>query len=105
MPILAAAAMFSLTMPASADPKVGCPTGTGWDEMTVEQAAATIWPALVDQSPWEGETDFQETYVRPYDKNGEGSICVKTMWGEGLNQNANWYGVQQFLLRDNNAGA
>jgi len=86
-------------------PKTGCPVGTGWNEMTVEGVAARVWPALIDQSPWVDEADFRESLVRPYDRNTDDSICLKIMWGGDLNPNANWYGVEQFLPRDNTASA
>ena len=49
-----------------------------------------------------------------YDRNGDGRVCIKTMWGDDLNPNAHWYRfgldllgspVEQFLPRDNNSGA
>ena len=88
--------------------------GTGWNEMTVEEVAQRVWPALLDQSPWTDEADFRESAVRPIDANGDGSICLKIMWGEKLNPNSHWYGVgidligtptEQFIPRDNNANA
>ena len=90
---------------ASADPKTGCPVGTGWDELTVEEVAELVWPELLDQSPFADQEEFQELGVRPYDRNGDGSICLKTQWGDDLNPNANWFGVFQFLPRDNTAAA
>lgn len=108
---LAWATMIALTaviVPAagaSADSKTGCPVGTGWNEMTVEDVAARVWPALLDQSPWEDEADFRESAVRPYDRNGDGWICLKIQWGEELNPNSHWYGVEQFLPRDNTSNA
>ncbi len=103
--LVALALAVSLTVSASAAPKTGCPVGTGWDEKTVEEVAAIVWPALLDQSPWANEADFRESAVRPYDRNTDGSMCLKTMWGEELNPNANWFGVQLFHPRDNTASA
>jgi len=111
---LALTGMLLLAGPASAEPKSGCPVGTGWEELTVESAAATVWPELLDQAPWANQQVFQEEIVRPYDRNGDGSICMKTMWGEHLNPNSHWYLVgieilgtptQQFLASDNSANA
>ena len=100
---------------ASASPKAGCPVGNGWqDTATVEAVASRIWPGLLDRSLWIDEQDFRESAVRPYDRNGDGSICLKIMWGDDLNPNAHWYGVgidllgtptEQFLVRDNTANA
>jgi hypothetical protein len=103
--IVALIALIAAAGGASAVPKTGCPVGTGWNEMTVEEVAARVWPALLDQSPWADEADFRESAVRPYDRNGDGSICLKTQWGEELNPNAHWYGVEQFLPRDNTSNA
>ena len=97
--------MFMVAGPAFAAQKNGCPVGTGWDELTVEAVAALVWPELLDQSPFADQQEFQELGVRPYDRNGDGSICLKTQWGEDLNPNANWFGVFQFLPRDNTANA
>ena len=96
--------VFMVAGPASADPKLGCPDGT-WEELTVEAVAATVWPELVDQSPWTDQQDFQESAVRPFDRNGDGSMCLKTTSGDDRNPNSNWYGVSLFLPRDNNANA
>ena len=106
--------MTMMAGPALAEPKTGCPVGTGWEELTVEAVAEAVWPQLLDQSPWTDQQDFQESAARPYDRNGDGSMCLKTMWGEQLNPNSHWYGVgidilgnptQQFLPRDNTANA
>lgn len=102
---LVLAGVLALSGTAFAEPKTGCPVGEGWAELSVEVAAEEIWPELLDQSPWVDQVDFQESAVRPYDRNDEGLICMKTMWGEDLNPNSNWYGVHQFLLKDNTSNA
>jgi hypothetical protein len=111
---IALIALIATAGGASADPKTGCPVGSGWNEMTVEDVAARVWPALLDQSPWANEADFRESAVRPYDRNGDGSICLKILWGEQLNPNSHWYLVgvdvlgaptEQFLPRDNTSNA
>lgn len=63
--IIALIAVLGPAAGGSADPKTGCPVGTGWNEMTVEDVAARVWPALVDQSPWEDEADFRESASVP----------------------------------------
>jgi len=112
--LVALAAVVSISASASADPKAGCPVGTGWSEMTVEEVAARTWPALLDPSPFADEADYRESFVRLIDRDGDGSICLKIMWGEKLNPNSHWYGVgieligtptEQFLGRDNTANA
>lgn len=112
--LIGLATVLSTTASASADPKTGCPVGTGWNEMTVEEVAARTWPALLDTSPWANEAEYRESFVRPIDRNGDGSICLKIMWGERLNPNSHWYRVgveligtptEQFLGHDNNANA
>jgi hypothetical protein len=99
---------------ALAAPKEGCPVGSGWDEWTVEAAAARIWPALVDQSAFPGGLAEFEALVDSYDRNGDDLVCIKTMWGDDLNPNSHWYQfgvdllggpIEQFLPRDNNSGA
>ncbi len=112
--VAALAAVGSLTVSASAAPKTGCPAGQDWDEMTVEGVAATIWPGLIDPSPWTDQADFRVSAIEPEDRNGDGSLCLKIMWGEDLNPNAKWYRVgidvlgtptEVFLARDNTANA
>lgn len=102
---LVLAMVLAMSGTALAEPKTGCPVGKGWAEPTVEAAAAVVWPELVDQSPWDNQEDFQETAVRPYDRNGDGLICLKTQPGEDLNPNSNWFGVSFFIPRDNTSNA
>jgi hypothetical protein len=82
--------------------------------MTVEAAAARIWPSLLDQTAFPGGLAEFEGAVASYDRNADGSVCIKTMWGEALNPQSYWYQVgidllgtpvEQFLPRDNNSGA
>lgn len=72
----------------------------------------TIWPALLDLSPWAGQQDFTAFIDAAFDRNGDDSVCMKTMWGDELNSNSHWYQVgfeilgspaQMFIVRDNNA--
>lgn len=107
---LVLALLFSTLGAAVAAPKTGCPAGD-WAESTVEAAAATIWPALLDPSPWPDEAAFAAT-IAGFDRNNDGSVCTKTIWGEDLNPNSKWYqlGVeligsptQMFIVRDNNS--
>lgn len=101
--LLAGSAMAGAA-PAAAGVGTGCPAAPGWEELTVEAAAATVWPALVDQSPWSDEADFRESAVRPYDRDGDGSICLRTIWDD-LNPQSHWAGVLTFIPRDNNSNA
>ena len=62
MALLLAVAVAAVLAVASrvGDPlKVNCPNGTDWAGMTVNDAAALIWPKLVDQSPWTGQNDSE----------------------------------------------
>jgi hypothetical protein len=94
-----------LAAPASADQKSGCPASPVevWEELTVETIAATIWPLLLDQSPYTGQQDFQESILRPYDKNGDGLLCMKTTSGDEYNPKSHWAGTWYFIYRDNNS--
>ena len=113
---LACAAIATTLMAGTvaAAPKEGCPTGQGWGEWTVEAAAERIWPKLVDQSVFPAGISDLEAALGGYDRNGDGSVCVKIMWGDDLNPNSHWYQfgvdllgspIEQFLPRDNNSGA
>lgn len=87
---------------------------SAWARTTVSAAAAAIWPRLLDQSPYAGgESEFAGV-IELYDRNGDGVICVKAMWGDALNPNSHWYRVgievlgsptQQFFVADNRARA
>jgi hypothetical protein len=80
----------------------------------VDDAAQRVWDAMLDESAFPGGlAEFTEV-VGTYDRNGDGVICLKVMWGEDLNPNSHWYAVgleaigsptEQFLPRDNNAGS
>lgn len=109
--IVAATAALALTVGASAAPKVGCPAGE-WQELTVEEVAANVWPLLIDANKefWGSEENFLEQAVKPIDKNGDGSICIKQIWGDDLNPNSYWYTrgpdgspTVNTIPRDNNA--
>ena len=100
---LALTGILMLAGPASADPKKGCPVGTGWEELTVEAVAAVVWPELLDQSPFADQEEFLELAVRPYDRNGDGSICLKITSGDEFNPKSHWAGTWFFVPRDNNS--
>jgi len=91
--------------PASADQKTGCPASPieVWEELTVETVATTVWPLLLDQSPWTDQNAFQESGVRPYDRNGDGLVCMKTTSGDEYNPKSHWAGTWLFITRDNNS--
>lgn len=111
--VIVALMLSALTIgAASAAPKTGCPAGEDWTESTATDAGATIWPALLDPSPWPDAAAFAEFLDAAYDRNGDDSVCAKTLWGGDLNPNSHWYRVgleligepaQLFVVRDNNA--
>jgi hypothetical protein len=99
---------------ASAAPKTGCQAADKVSEVSVEDAAATIWAGLLNSSSWTDEADFRETAVRPEDRNGDGYVCLGIQGGEDLNPNAHWYRVgveligspaELFIYTDNHRGA
>lgn len=99
---------------ASAAPKTGCPARATTSQMSVEDAAARMWPGILNKTPWIDEDDFRETSIRPYDRNGDGDICLSITQGEELNPNAHWYRLGVELIgspaelynyTDNNRGA
>ena len=102
---LALTGILMVAGPASADPKSGCPASPVevWEELTVETVAATIWPKLLDQSPWTDQNDFQESFVRALDRNEDGWLCMKTTSGDEYNPKSHWAGTWFFLHRDNNS--
>ena len=66
----------------------------------METVAATIWPEPIAQSPWADQSDFQESYVRGQDRNGEGSLCMKTTSGDEYDPKSHWSGVFFFVFTD-----
>ena len=94
--------------------KTGCQGTDKVAEVSVEEAAATIWAGLLNKSPWVDEADFPEREVRPEDTNGDGNVCLVIQWGEDHNPNSKWYRVgieligsptELFIHSDNNRGA
>ena len=118
--ILALVAVMTVALAAAgaagAAPKVGCPVGEGWEEMTVADVASEVFPNLLPGVyPWQSQGEFAEFVDAVYDRNDDGSICLKTQWGDDLNPNSKWYllgidlgfgtGVTQYHPRDNTANA
>jgi hypothetical protein len=110
----AVALLLVTAMPVLAAQKTGCPTAEEWAITTVEDAAETIWPALLDKSAFPGGQAEFEAALGGFDKNDDGWMCVKTSGGDELNPNSKWYRVgieligsptQFFIPRDNNSGA
>ena len=107
-------ALLSATAGASAAQKAGCPAAEDWSLSGIDAAAAEIFPNLLPGYPWTTPEEFAEFLDATFDKNGDDMMCVKTMWGEGLNPNSHWYivGVDLlgaptilYQLRDNTANA
>src|SRR5262245_44739438 len=104
LPGLTAALLVVASQVSAAPTNTNCPNGTEWARTSVDTAAATIWPFLVDQSPWPGgEEEFQQSAVAPHDKNGDSLVCLKR--NQQSNPNGNWYEAPLFLLRDNSSNA
>jgi len=100
---LTATVLVVASQVSAAPANTNCPNGTEWVRTSVDNAAATIWPFLVDQSPWEDQNDFRDTAVAAQDKNGDTLVCMKK--NQQSNPNGNWYDAPLFLLRDNSANA
>ncbi|MDH5334486.1 MAG: hypothetical protein OEW65_11430 [Thermoleophilia bacterium] len=106
---------LTVTAAASADPKVGCPVGEGWAEMTVVSAANEVFPNLIPGYPWTSADELAAFVDATYDKNDDGAICLKTISGDDLNPKSHWFrvgidlgfgtGVSFYMARDNNANA
>jgi hypothetical protein len=91
---------------ATAAPKEGCSAASsGWGEMTVEIAASTIWDSILDKSPFPNGIPDLEAALGGLDRNGDGDLCLKRIWGADLNPKSNWYGTIANYLRDNTAAA
>jgi hypothetical protein len=92
--------------PVSAASKAGCSAGTsGWTEASIELAASTIWDSILDQSPFPNGIPDLEAALGGLDRNGDGDLCLKRIWGDDLNPKSNWFGVIANYLRDNTAAA
>lgn len=105
-----------LATSAFAAPKTGCPNGHGFtaNPVSISAAADEIFPVLLDPSAFPGGTADLAADLAGYDRNGDGYVCLKWMWGDALNPNSHWYRVgmdilgsptEQVLSYDNNSGA
>jgi len=105
--VLGAILLLAATVvPATAAPKEGCSaSSSGWSEMTVELAAGTIWDSILDKSPFPNGISDLEAALGGLDRNNDGDLCLKRIWGDDLNAKSNWYGVIANYLRDNTAAA
>ena len=89
----------------------GCPAG--WNEMTVDQAAAYIWPRLLAQDAFpDGQSELSDAIDATWNKNGDDEVCMKVK--TFTNPNSRWYKVGMELIGsptqymnvvDNNANA
>ena len=82
---------------------------SGWSEKSVAEAAARIYPGLLDNTPWPTLADFV-AQIATEDTNNDGAVCLLVMWGDDLNPKSHWYKVgiellgspvEQFFVRDN----
>lgn len=114
--VVSAVACLGAAAGGSAGQKTGCQVGQGWQEMTVVDVAEEVFDNLLPGVyPWGTEDEFADFISATLDKNGDGSICLKMMWGDNLNPKSHWYlvgidlgfgtGVTQYLPHDNNANA
>ncbi len=78
-----------------------CPAAaSGWTELSVKEAAATIFPDLVDA---EGQTPAEfEQFIAEFDVNGNGDVCLATR--KQRNERAHFFGSPLFLVKDDNTG-
>lgn len=100
---------------AVAAPKAGCSAAqSGWNETSVGDAAATIWPSIIDTTPFPGGIPDLAAALGGLDKNDDGDLCLLRLWGDDLNPNSHWYkvGIELFgspvianYVRDNTAAA
>lgn len=114
--VCTALATALLATSASADQKTGCPNGQGFTDPPVGISAAAdyIFPILLDTSAFPGGVGDLAADLASYDRNGDGMLCLKSMWGDALNQNSHWYKVgvdvlgeptTQVFAYDNNSAA
>ena len=81
----------AVAMPAAAAQKTGCGgPGSGWTSISVDAAAAAMWPTLLDPSIFGSEAGLAEA-IAGEDANGDDTVCLKQIWGDHLNPNSNWY--------------
>ena len=105
--------LLVMTVPAMGAQKTGCPAADGWELVTVEESAATIWPDLLDPSAFPGGQTELAAALAGYDRNGDDWLCVKVQ-PQDNNPNAHWYKVgleilgeptTYYIPSDNNRGA
>jgi hypothetical protein len=101
-----AALLIFTTGSAAAAPSAGCSaTTSGWHEGTVDSVATEIWDSIVDKTPFPGGIPDLAAALGGLDKNDDGDLCLKRIWGEDLNPRSHWYPVIANYVRDNTAAA
>jgi hypothetical protein len=94
--VLAFGAALLAPATGNAAPPNQCATGSsGWYGDTVGAVTDTIRAGLIEDVP-----DL-EAQLAAQDRNGDGMICLHILWGDRPNANANWWGVELFIVRDN----
>jgi len=85
--VLASVLLTFASAPVAATP-AAC--ATPWELSTVHDTAVDFFPHLL---PGQFETAAElEAALGPLeDKDGDGDICVKQLWGYDLNPNSHWY--------------
>ena len=100
---LTAAAVFAAPTTAEAAPKAGCPNdSSAWEPKTVTAAATTIYPELLPGQV--GSVAELTDYIDgAYDKNADGSVCLKTYSDDERNPKSHFAEISVFYLRDNSS--
>jgi len=89
-----------LAMPAAvaAANSDGCPAAAGgWERVLTSVAAAEFFDHLLP-GQFATAADFAAAIAASSDKDGDGWICRKLMWGDALNPQSHWYKLGWELL-------
>ena len=71
---------------------------TGWTRDTVEGATALIWPHLLAPEVFDKDPAGLAAAIGGDDRDGNGFVCIKTMWGDALNPNSKYYRLGMELI-------
>src|SRR5215212_6455901 len=106
--LMSCAALLMTPVVALAAPKTQCgAASSGWELLTVDQAADRIWPELVG-GPFANVEDLAADIDSRADRNDDDNVCLREMWGQDVNPKSHWYvvgPVTNFLVTDNAANA
>jgi hypothetical protein len=99
--LLAFGAALLLPATGHAAPPGACAADwSGWTAGSLDEVTDIVWAGLIEPNPFNHISELRAE-LAGQDRNGDGDVCLHIVWGEQPNPNANWFGVELFIVRDN----